>query len=191
MVNAGRLRRGGGGIRCAVYVGVPDEDILVRTARPTEAEAIARVHSESRREGYEDILPKRLLARPLSLLRDQWSEWLRPDDLDLGVLVAERGGNVVGVALYECRENDDPELRILYVHPSAWRSGIGRSLVDAVVDELRKRGAAYAVVWTFAENVRGRRFYEAVGWSLDDEGEWEGLSTVRYRRQLDAPRTAI
>ena len=169
-------------------MALPDEDILVRAARPTEAEAIARVHSESWRGGYQNILPNELLARPLSLLQEQWSEWLRPDDVDLGVLVAERGGNVVGVALYECRENDHPELRSLYVHPSAWRSGVGRSLVEAVVDELEKCGAAYAVVWTFAENVRGRRFYEAVGWSLDGEGEWETIRTVRYRRQLEPKR---
>ena len=62
----------------------------------------------------------------------------------------------------------------------------------AVVDEFRKRGAAYAVVWTFAGNIRGRGFYEAVVWSLHGEGEWEssrrfvtgGSSTLKQQRTM-------
>lgn len=162
-----------------------DDEVLVRAARVDDADAIALVHRKSWRVAYKEILPRKLLTRPLASLREQWSSWLTGDDPDLAALVAERGGKVVGVALHECREADDPELRILYVDPAEWRGGVGRALVGAVSDALRKRGAEYAVVWTFADNVRGRRFYESVGWALDGESDWEGVSIVRYRRQLE------
>jgi GNAT superfamily N-acetyltransferase len=163
-----------------------DGEHLIRSARRDEADDLARVHHAAWHQGYAGIVPDEILsARSLAIFQEQWSEWLQSEDPDVNVLLAERGGQVVGLAELECREADDPELRLLYVHPSAWRSGVGRTLVGAVGEELRRRGAAHVVVWTFAENVRGRRFYEAVGWTLDDHGDWQGLPTVRYRRQLD------
>jgi GNAT superfamily N-acetyltransferase len=162
-----------------------DDEVLIRAASVGDTDPIARVHRESWREAYNEILPKRLFTCSLASLREQWSSWLGSDDPDLAALVAERGGEVVGVALYECREGDDPELRVLYVHPAEWRAGIGRALVGAVADVLREGGVEYAVVWTFADNTQGRRFYESVGWALDGESDWEGVPIVRYRRQLE------
>ena len=161
-------------------------DIVTRRAEERDADAIAQVHDAGWREGYRGIVPDDVLAtRTLALRRRQWRDWLAGEQPDGDALVAEIDGEVVGFAAYECRADDDPELRTLYVLPSRWRAGVGRAIVAAVVRELRARGASHAVLWTFAGNTRGRRFYEALGWHPDGgEGEWEGIPTVRYRRSL-------
>ncbi len=157
--------------------------IAVRHASNADADAAARLHHAAWQEAYAGLLPPELLAsRTLARRREQWSEWLDTKDAEEGALVAEFDREVVGVAVFECRPSDDPELRLLYVHPSRWRLGVGRALIDAVLRELRLRGATSAVVWTFSNNKRARAFYESLGWSLDGrEGDSEGVPTVQYR----------
>jgi GNAT superfamily N-acetyltransferase len=123
-------------------VNADEGELLVRPACRHDADALARVHHAAWHEGYAGIVPDEILsARSLAIFQEQWSEWLQSEDPDLDVLVAERGGEVMGLAELECREADDPELRLLYVHPSEWRSGVGRTLVEAVIRELSERGA--------------------------------------------------
>jgi ribosomal protein S18 acetylase RimI-like enzyme len=58
------------------------------------------------------------------------------------------------------------------------------------VRRLSDAGFREATLWVLETNDRARRFYEAVGWSLDgqrrvDESYGFALAEVRYRRSLD------
>lgn len=109
------------------------------------------------------------------------------------VLVAELAGDVVAVASF-ARAPDaglDPvttaRIHSFHVHPTRWRTGIGRRLMGVVLAHLLERGFREAVLWSLGENERANAFYEALGWRRDGaEGEWEGTPTVRYRLALDA-----
>jgi GNAT superfamily N-acetyltransferase len=62
----------------------------------------------------------------------------------------------------------------MWVSPSLRRLGIGGSLVRAVCDWARERGAERAQLWVRAANVPARRLYEREGFELatsDETGE--------------------
>lgn len=59
------------------------------------------------------------------------------------------------------------------------RSGVGRRLVARTLDAARARGITKCHAMVFADNERGRAFWERLGWSLRDD-------LVVYSRDLEA-----
>ena len=87
---------------------------------------------------------------------------------DAFLLVAESGGEVVGMAVGMQGLADDgagPPIRDLchvgavFVRPDRWGEGTGGALVDAVLAEARSRGYDRAQLWTNAQNDRAHRLY--------------------------------
>lgn len=79
---------------------------------------------------------------------------------------------IVGMALAEPGRLDDGEgeldptllhISMVFVHPAAQGTGIGRSLVLHVLDAARSLGYQRAGVWTYSDNAPARRLYEGVG----------------------------
>jgi GNAT superfamily N-acetyltransferase len=101
----------------------------------------------------------------------------------------------VGVVGFEPSHGRDEEiaapsaayLRMLFVDPSHWGSGVARELLAHAEEQMRAHGYARAYLWTMEDNARSRRFYEREGWSfdgtrlLDDERR---VMMVRYVREL-------
>ncbi|WP_281689076.1 GNAT family N-acetyltransferase [Pseudonocardia thermophila] len=91
-------------------------------------------------------------------------ERVAPDD----VLVAERGGRVVGYAALH-NSLDAPshrhvlEIRGLAVHPDAAGRGIGAALVEAAVVEAARRGARKVTLRVLGSNDRARQLYARCG----------------------------
>jgi L-amino acid N-acyltransferase YncA len=120
-----------------------------------------------------------------------WDELLAMPELTL--LVAEEDGELRGYA--GCGSSRDPdtapevgEVRSMFVASGSWRTGVGRGLMEAALDELRERGYSDAIVWSFADNERANAFYESFGFERDggerSEERWGHISEVRYRRRL-------
>ena len=109
------------------------------------------------------------------------------------MLMAEDGSGMLGFTM--CGESRDPdatheagEVRTMFVVPAAWGRGAGSALMTEALDDLRERGYSEATVWSFADNERANRFYEARGFSPDGtertEEVWADILEVRYRRSL-------
>jgi ribosomal protein S18 acetylase RimI-like enzyme len=107
--------------------------------------------------------------------------------------MADDGGELVGYsACGESRDADAApeagELRTLFVSPRRWRGGVGRTLLAAAFEELRRRGYDEVTVWSFADNERANAFYEANGFTRDGaertEAAWAHILELRYRRSL-------
>jgi GNAT superfamily N-acetyltransferase len=75
------------------------------------------------------------------------------------------------------------EIGGMWVSPSLRRLGIGRSLVRAVCDWARERGAERAQLWVRAANDPARRLYEREGFELATSDEI-GESGLRLERLL-------
>jgi ribosomal protein S18 acetylase RimI-like enzyme len=61
------------------------------------------------------------------------------------------------------------------VHPACARMGFGRSLMDLMEDEARKRGFAMMRLTVSPENNGAVNFYERLGWSREPHGaSWRG-----------------
>ncbi len=137
---------------------------VIRSVRPADVEAIARIYVESANVGFGDLEPKRVLD---SERIDRWRS-----DLAAPVphrwWVATRDGVIVGFAgIGPSRDPIDPnlgELDTIAVEPSHWRTGAGRALMSQALHSLAADGYRQAIVWTLANYPRGARFYESTGW---------------------------
>ena len=108
-------------------------------------------------------------------------------------MTAEDNEEVVGYVGCGTSRDDDigdnvGEIRSLFVASSSWRTGVGKALTTAALDDLRERGYTEAIVWSFASNDRANRFYEAQGFTRDGaertEERFADIPSVRYRRNL-------
>lgn len=131
------------------------------------------------------------LQRRASLMNehDRAALLAHPDAIDLPVeqieggrvMVARRDGAIVGFSVVLRRPDHDAELDGLFVEPSAWRGGIGRSLVAAACRLALSEGAA-------ALHVIGNRhaagFYQACGFALLGEQETRFGTGLAMRRTL-------
>jgi len=141
--------------------------VRVRSARPDDAVAIARIYVDTWRSVYAGVLPDRVLTQ-MSQAR-QSVAWRREIGMRGGrrILVAERAdAGVVGfVGIGPNRHGPPPfdgEIHTLYVADDFQGQGIGRALLDAGLGRLREKGFSSAVVWVLAANP-SRFFYEAMG----------------------------
>jgi ribosomal protein S18 acetylase RimI-like enzyme len=123
------------------------KDCAIRSTRPDDAEAIADVHLDARREAMPQ-LPT--LHSPEETIAYFGGHVLVHEE----VFVAEVNKLVVGFIALE-----DNYVDHLYIAPSYQRRGIGDKLL-AMAKQLRPSGLT---LLTFQRNVRARRFYEARG----------------------------
>jgi GNAT superfamily N-acetyltransferase len=106
--------------------------VLIRTADPSEAEALTALALRSKRAwGYgrafmAAVLPD-MIVHP-EYLRDEYGA------------VAEQDGKILGYAVLRV-DNEVAFLRDLFVEPDRFRSGIGKTLFLHVTDYARDRGA--------------------------------------------------
>jgi ribosomal protein S18 acetylase RimI-like enzyme len=83
------------------------------------------------------------------------------------------------------------EIYVLYVHPDAWRQGIGSALLDRAMNHLRTDRFTEAVLWVLDGNRQAMRFYEAAGFETDgvrkvkQRRDGSTMPIVRYRRTVD------
>ena len=59
------------------------------------------------------------------------------------------------------------ELRAIYIVPTFWRRGAGQTLWNRSLPYFRLREYSVVTLWVLEQNITARRFYEALGFSLD------------------------
>jgi ribosomal protein S18 acetylase RimI-like enzyme len=97
-----------------------------------------------------------------------WSARTRPEN----ALVAEREGGVVGYVKIEhptelAASDHVWAITGLAVDPHVQGGGAGRALMEAVIDEARRRGGRRLTLRVFAANDRARRLYERLGFEVE------------------------
>jgi ribosomal protein S18 acetylase RimI-like enzyme len=169
--------------------------VRIREAEPKDAAAIAEIHVRSWQAAYrgqladdylddlnlEDRLDqhRQSLESPMS----EWRTWL-----------AEDGGSPVAFAVTGPSQDADAdpktaELYAIYLEPDLVGTGLGRTLFEHAVGDLRERGFRTATLWVLETNDLARRFYEVAGWKPDgtvttERVDCEMRPTVRYRVEL-------
>jgi ribosomal protein S18 acetylase RimI-like enzyme len=89
--------------------------------------------------------------------------------------VAEVDGQTVGVIL--C--GNDGRRGYIYhtaVKKELWNKGIGRALVDAGIEALKKEGINKAALVVFVSNENGNRFWESMGFEKRDDLIYRNMS---------------
>lgn len=167
--------------------------VILRPAEPRDAMEVAGVHVRSWQTGYRGLLPDEYLD---SLLPEGRAAHYTFGDAEAGrptTIVAVEAGAICGFATTARSRDLDArgagELCALYVEPTKWGQGIGRSLVTAAREDLDRLGVDIAVLWVLVGNERAASFYRKDGWVPDGSrrnAEVWGitLEEVRYRRHL-------
>ena len=166
--------------RCAALSDVIS-GLVVRAAKPEDAQAISHVHRESWRTTYAGILPVEVIAREAGRKTEiAWRQWLEHQAGLSTTYVAELPGEgIVGFAF--CGEARAPidhleaEIYALYVLQSHQRRGIGAGLVRECARHFVRHGLFGFYLWVLKAN-RARLFYSAIG------GEVVAERTERLRR---------
>ena len=149
-----------------------DTTLSTRRAGPQDLDALAVLFDAYR--GF--------YGQPSDVARAR--DWLRTR-MRVGesvVLVAERGGGIVGfIQLYPMFSSVRTErtwiLNDLFVSEAARRGGVARALLDAAVEFARASGAAGISLETTRDNASARALYRAAGWSEDDT-QWYSVSLL-------------
>ncbi len=150
----------------------PPEGVTVREAGPDDARAVARVHVDSWRGAYADLLPRAVLdGLSVEHRAARWRRVLDPSSPDR-VMVAEEVGRIVGFAHVGPHHDSDlgsdrGMLAALYVDPGWWGSGVGGRVHDAGLERLASDGYERVVLWMLSTNRRAAAFYRRRGWVAD------------------------
>jgi GNAT superfamily N-acetyltransferase len=159
----------------------------VRAAVPEDAEAIVDVHEAAWDAGLGSLVGMTLGQLAPRVQRvERMRAGLEAMPPDAVVLVGVADERIVGMAVGRHADGEAGDLRDLYVHPSAWGSGLATDLLNAALDSMRGRDAAEAGLWVVADNRRARRFYEPEGWTVDGQERITDLgpAEVHYRRDI-------
>ena len=120
---------------------------------------------------HHDFDPQRFMAATSST-EQRYGAFLGSQlvEPDIIVLVAEREGEILGYTYAGVEGNDYMALRgpagVVYdliVDPTHRRQGVGSRLLDAALEELRKRGSPRAVLSTADKNEAAQRLFERAG----------------------------
>jgi ribosomal protein S18 acetylase RimI-like enzyme len=101
------------------------------------------------------------------------------------VLVAETGQVIAGFAALGhshplASRSHVLEIRALAVHPARQRSGVGRRLVEACIEQARSRDARKLSLRVLGGNVAARRLYESCGFTVEGVSREEFFLGGRY-----------
>jgi len=166
---------------------------LVRKASEYDATRIAEIQVGTWQVAYRGLLPDDYLDGLDPVRRTVvWKGLLSAAQ---GVVfVAMKDSHIVGFCdVLPSRDAAAPpeiaEIAALYVEPSAWGTGAGRSLVASAVEYARDHGFVVLTLWVLSTNTRARRFYEKAGFSPDgaeksEERSGVSLHELRYRLDL-------
>ncbi len=147
--------------------------IIIRKAILSDTKGIAKVHVESWKTTYANIVPNEYLNNLTYESREQI--WINSIS-NGGVYVAENNeGEIVGFSSGGKERSGkydgyDGELYAIYILKEYQGQGIGKALIQPIIDELIGMGLNTMLVLVLKDNV-SRLFYEALGGKKIDELE--------------------
>ena len=157
-------------------------NIEYRAAKVEDATGIATVEVLAQQIAYRHFLPASHLDNMSVSDRTQvWYGFIQSDD-PTQIIVAAHDERVIGwMRIGKYRDPEMGYIFDLFVLPDYWGKGIGKSLMYNASQVFKENGHKAALLYAFEENMRSRRFYERLGWSLDGRVYDKEISGVPVR----------
>lgn len=166
----------------------------IRPAVESDALGVAKVHVYTWQVAYRGVVPDSYLGSlSVSNRESAWRESIIRGSPELWV--AEWNSEIIGWAAFGPSRDGNAdgsvgELEAIYVTPSFWKKGLGRSLWLTARRRLVERGFTSVTLWVLRDNLRAIQFYRAAGFDEDTASEKEivragqKLREVRYVASL-------
>jgi ribosomal protein S18 acetylase RimI-like enzyme len=144
--------------------------VHIRPATLKDVPTIGRFGALLVRE-HHDFDPQRFIAAT-PRTQEQYGGYLGTQlkEPNIVILVAERDGEVIGYTYSGVEGTDYMSLRgpagVMYdivVDPDHRQQGVGRMLVDATLEALKKKGAPRVVLSTAERNAAAQRLFDRAG----------------------------
>ncbi|MFF2089247.1 GNAT family N-acetyltransferase [Paenibacillus sp. NPDC058174] len=147
--------------------------IQISKAVLADAAAIARVHVDSWKTTYANIIPDEYLKAQSYEQRERL--WMEVIPKNIVFVAANEEGSIVGFADGGSERSGnypqfDGQLNAIYVLQAYQGQGLGKRLVQSVVHELKQNGMKSMLVHVLEANP-SRTFYEGLGGKLVDSFE--------------------
>ncbi|MDT7838489.1 GNAT family N-acetyltransferase [Aquabacterium sp. OR-4] len=134
----------------------PSSSPLLRTAVPADAAACVLLRGQTRENA---VSVERL--RSLGITVDSWAQDIAEGRL-WGVIAEGPAATMHGYCFGDCASG---EVVVLALRPEAEGAGLGRALLQAVVQQLRGQGHARLFLGCASDPaVRSHGFYRHLGW---------------------------
>ncbi len=98
----------------------------------------------------------------------------------LGTVTLETGDRVPGSRDRPSVADDEVHVRMLGVHPEAQRRGIGRALMEAVIEVARSMGRRRITLDTTESMVAAQKLYESMGFARGDDLVYDDGFRLRW-----------
>lgn len=141
--------------------------VKIRKAQKEDLRAVSRIVITGWQTAYRGIIDDEFLDN--MSIEENYQKRLK-DYSENGFVVAECDNEIVGFCRYRTGnyykdeyDSVDCEICALYVEPEFKRNGIGKKLVNYVINEFKENGYFKMILWCLKENYSSRAFYEKVG----------------------------
>jgi ribosomal protein S18 acetylase RimI-like enzyme len=164
------------------------DDVTVRPADTGDIDGVQRVARRAWREAYSGVLPEEALDEMLDVhySAEVLDGTIESDERDL--IVAEDDETTVGYASGGPSDVDVEGELSIYLDPDWWGEGLGKRLLDRVIEDLAAQDVERIEESVLAENEVGNAFYEKHFDRVDErEIEIDGTTFTAnvYRREIE------
>ena len=149
-------------------------EITIRDVNFEDLRRVSEIVVESWKTAYRGIVADEYLE---SLTVDQNYQKRLNDYTDGGFVVAEINNEVVGFCRYRFENayedkfpDVDCELCALYVKSAYKGNGVGKKIINYVMNDFKEKGYKKMILWCFKDNYPARMFYEKIGGIYGSEG---------------------
>ena len=160
-----------------------DNEVLIRKVKYEDIEQIVDINIKDWKKSYKGIIDECILEKLNR--KEKIEKWRKHYNIG-NVIVAKKADNVLGYCRYESDafyENldIDSEIIALYVDCDVIRMGIGRKLVEYVMNDLKNKSKSKMIIWCLEKNINAINFYEKMGGKLIDIEKYFEIEGKRYK----------
>jgi GNAT superfamily N-acetyltransferase len=145
--------------------------VSVRRIRDDEADLLRELRLRSLRDAPEAF--GQTADDAAARFDDEWRQQARAaaNGERRAWYLAETGSPPRAIGLVNGRRRPPDDLLVfsMWVEPESRRFGVGRDLIDAIEAWSRNWGARRTVLWVFAGNEPAIRFYQRLGFALEED----------------------
>jgi ribosomal protein S18 acetylase RimI-like enzyme len=169
----------------------------IRRASAADADRMAEIHVQAYDETYRDIAPAEVFeGLTLERRQTQWRGFFAANNGLAPARVAEVGGETVGFCTGLAADGGIGWIKTLYLLRKAQRTGLGRALMAAVLDDLTALGSRSVRLDVAEGNGPAEGFYRALGGEpvsrqIDPGPIWKSVTLTYEWRDLDALARAL